>query len=194
MNSLAETPGRKSVSRETASQLLLLSLDASSQANTGRKYTGHRVQKTLAEIRKLHEELNAALYSHPTERPAIHSPADVYEILKYFIAHLDHEEMWVMLLDTRNRVMSLVQLYKGSVNCAQIRIGEVFRQALLDNAPSIIIAHNHPSGEPLPSPDDVAVTRAIVQAGKLLDIEVLEHLIIANNDYISLKDKGLGFI
>ena len=101
--------------------------------------------------------------------------------------------MWVVNLDTRNRVKSLVLLYKGSVNASQVRVGEVFRQAILENAPAIIVAHNHPSGEPTPSPDDVAVTRSIVQAGKLLDIDVLDHLIICQGSFVSLKERGLGF-
>ena len=110
-----------------------------------------------------------------------------------FIGNLDHEEFWVADLDTRNRVKSLVVVYKGSVNSSQVRVGEVFRQAVAENAPAILISHCHPSGDPTPSADDVAVTRAIVQAGKLLDIDVLDHLIICGNRFVSLKEKGLGF-
>jgi DNA repair protein RadC len=106
---------------------------------------------------------------------------------------LDHEELWVINLDTRNRVMSLTTLYKGSVNSSQVRVGEVFRQAIFENAPAVIVAHNHPSGDPTPSPDDVAVTRAIVEAGRLLDINVLDHLIVVRGQYVSLKERGLGF-
>lgn len=178
---------------ETAPPYQMLVVETANTKQTGKKYKRRQVQNTLAEIRKLHEELNAALYAHPTERPVIHSPNDAFGILRYFIAALDHEEMWVMLLDARNRVMNLVQLYKGSVSSSQIRAGEVFRQALLDNAPSIIVAHNHPSGDPTPSPDDIEATRTIMQAGMLLDIEVLDHIIISNEHYVSLKEKGLGF-
>jgi DNA repair protein RadC len=96
-------------------------------------------------------------------------------------------------LDSRNRVKSLVLLYKGSVNSSQVHVGEVFRQAIVENSPAIIIAHNHPSQDPTPSPDDVGLTRAIVQAGKLLDIEVLDHLIICQGRFVSLKERGLGF-
>ena len=157
------------------------------------KSNKRKVERTLAEIRKLHEELNGQLYSHPTERPVIHSPSDAYGILVCFIGNLDHEELWVLNLDTRNRVMSMTALYKGSVNSSQVRVGEVFRQAIFDNSPSIILAHNHPSGDASPSPDDVSVTRAIVQAGKLLDIDVLDHLIVTCSGYVSLKERGLGF-
>ena len=152
-----------------------------------------KLEVTLAKLRQLHDELNAQLYSHPVERPIVHSPADVFSILQPFLAPLDHEELWVVLMDTRNRVMRLVELYKGSVNASQVRVAEVYRQAIIDNAPSIVVAHNHPSSDPTPSPDDVAVTRAIIQAGKLLDIECLDHLVIGGSSYVSLKERGLGF-
>jgi DNA repair protein RadC len=84
-------------------------------------------------------------------------------------------------------------VYKGSVNSSQVRVGELFKEAIRINASSLIVTHNHPSGDPTPSPDDVAVTRAIVQAGKLLDIDVLDHLVIGAGKWISLKEKGLGF-
>ncbi len=127
--------------------------DMTTTANpSGSKARKRQVSKTLAEIRKLHDELNGILYSHPTERPAVHSPSDANDVLAPFLAPLDHEELWVVNIDTRNRVLNLTKLYMGSVNQSQVRIGEIFRQAIIDNAPSIIIAHNHPSGDPTPSP------------------------------------------
>jgi DNA repair protein RadC len=173
-------------------QLVLNGFDEPS----ARKQTLRRKREiagTLAKLRQLHDELNAELATHPTERPSIHSPTDAFDILRYFLAYLDHEEMWVVNLDTRNRVKNLVKLYQGSVNTSQVRVAEVFRQAIIDNAPTILLAHNHPSGDASPSPDDVAVTRAIVQAGKLLDIDVLDHLVISQGGFISLKERGLGF-
>jgi hypothetical protein len=181
--------------RETsfdASQLPIFDLTTTANP-TGVKSRKRKVDKTLAEIRRLHDDLNVQLYSHPTERPTIHSPQDAYSILQAFLGPLDHEELWVVGLDTRNRVMNLTKLYQGSVNTSQVRVGEVFRQAITDNAPAIVISHNHPSGDPTPSPDDVAVTRAIVQAGKLLDIDVLDHIILSHDRYVSLKERGLGF-
>ena len=151
------------------------------------------IASTLAKLHQLHDELNAQLYAHPTERPAIHSPKDAYDVLKCFMSVLDHEELWVINLDTRHRMMNLTKLYQGSVNSSQIRIAEVFRSAIADNASSILLAHNHPSADPTPSPDDVSVTHAIVEAGKLLDIEVLDHLVISPDRFISLKERGLGF-
>ena len=151
------------------------------------------VEATITRLRQLHDELNAQLYSNPSERPAIHSPADAAKILQYFLGNLDHEEMWVVNLDTRNRIMRFVALYKGSVNASQVRVAEVFQQAIVENSPAIILAHNHPSGDATPSPDDIAVTRSIVEAGRLLDIDVLDHLVIGNCQYVSLKERGLGF-
>ena len=152
-----------------------------------------KVNETISKIQQLREELNTQLYTSPTERPAIHSPSDAAKILDCFIGALDHEEMWIINLDTRNRVMSLEALYKGSVNSSQVRVAEVFRQAITDNCPAILVAHNHPSGDISPSPEDINVTRCLVQAGKLLDIEVLDHIIVALGKYTSLKERGLGF-
>jgi DNA repair protein RadC len=106
---------------------------------------------------------------------------------------LEQEYLKVMLLDTRNHVIDVVEVYHGSVNSSQVRVGELFRPALQRMAPAIIAVHNHPSSDPTPSPDDVAVTRAMVQAGKLLDITVLDHLVIGGSRFVSLKERGLGF-
>lgn len=129
----------------------------------------------------------------PEERPAIHSPEDAAALVQYEMSALEQEELRVILLDTRNRVLHIDSVYRGSLNTSQVRIGELFRTAIRNNSAAVIVVHNHPSGDPAPSPDDVAVTRAIVQAGKLLDIEVLDHLVIGNGRFVSLKERGLGF-
>lgn len=168
--------------------------DLTTTANpTGYKARKRNVDKTLAKIRQLHDELNDALYTHPTERPSVRAPDAAYEVLRPFLEPLQHEELWVLNLDTRNRVKNLTKLYQGNVNSSQVRVGEVFRQAISDNTPSIIIAHNHPSGDPSPSPQDIALTRAIAEAGKLLDINVLDHIVVGAGRYVSLKERGLGF-
>ena len=127
------------------------------------------------------------------ERPTIHSPADAAAMLQREMGTLEQEHLRVMLLDTRNRVIDVVEVYHGNLNSAQVRVAEVFRDAIRRNAAAIIVCHNHPSNVPDPSPDDVAVTRTIVQAGKLLDIETLDHLIICLGRFVSLKERGLGF-
>lgn len=129
----------------------------------------------------------------PNERPAINSPADAANLVMYEMGALEQEHLRIMLLDRRNRVLEVVELYRGSVSSAQVRIGEVFREAIRKNASALIVIHNHPSGDPTPSPDDVALTRAIAQAGKMLDIDVLDHLVIGQGRWVSLKDRGLGF-
>lgn len=128
------------------------------------------------------------------ERAAINSPADAAVLVQYEMSLLEKEHLRVLLLTTRNQVIDIVELYQGSVNSAQVRVAEVFRPALQHLAAAIIVAHNHPSGDPTPSPDDVALTRSIVQAGKMLDIAILDHLVIGQNGrWVSLKERGLGF-
>jgi DNA repair protein RadC len=129
----------------------------------------------------------------PKERPAIHSPADAADLVLYEMGAMEQEELWVIMLDTRNQVIDIPHVYKGSLNSSQVRVGELFASAIRRGAASVIIVHNHPSGDPNPSPDDVAITRAIIQAGKLLDIEVLDHLVIGMGKFVSLKERGLGF-
>ena len=129
----------------------------------------------------------------PEERPVIQSPEDAATLLLYEMGALEQEHLRVLLLDTRNRVLRTKEVYRGSLNSSTIRIGEIFRDAIHANSAAIIVAHNHPSGDPTPSAEDVHVTKALVEAGGLLDIEVLDHLIIGKNCYVSLKSKGLGF-
>jgi DNA repair protein RadC len=129
----------------------------------------------------------------PEERPTINSPADAAALVQYEMSALEKEEMRVILLDTRNHVLDTVTVAHGSLNSAQMRVGEIFTPAVRRNAAALIAVHNHPSGDPTPSPQDIAVTRAMLEAGKLLDIEVLDHLVIGLGKYISLKEKKLGF-
>ncbi len=130
----------------------------------------------------------------PEERPAVNSPTDAAVLVEYEMSALEQEHLRVILLDTRNRVLEIVEIYKGSVNSSQVQVGEIFKAAIRRNAPALIVVHNHPSGDPTPSPDDVVVTRAIVQAGKLLDVDVLDHMIIGQGRWVSLKERGLGFV
>ena len=130
----------------------------------------------------------------PEERATINSPADAAALVQYEMSALEQEHLRVILLDTRNHVLDIVEIYKGSVNSSQVHVGELFKAAIRRNASALIVVHNHPSGDPTPSPDDVAVTRAIIQAGKLLDVEVLDHMVIGQGRWVSLKERGLGFV
>ena len=129
------------------------------------------------------------------QKTSFHSPEEVARYVQYEMAALDQEQLRVILLDTRNRLLKVVNLYTGSLNSSSVRIGELFKEAIRQNAASIILVHNHPSGDPSPSPEDINMTRAAVQAGKLLDIEVLEHIVIGRGEgrFVSLKKKELGF-
>jgi DNA repair protein RadC len=139
-------------------------------------------------------ELGRRMQTHsPEERPAISSPEDAAGLVMYEMAVLEQEELRVLLLDTRHRLLRIENIYRGSVNSSQIRIGELFKAAVRANATAVIVVHNHPSGDPTPSPDDIAVTRAIVHAGNLLDIDVLDHLVIGKGKFVSLKERGAGF-
>ena len=133
------------------------------------------------------------LVAAPHERPQVRSPADAANLLMAEMSLLPQEHLRTVLLDTRNRVLSIPTIYVGSLNTATVRVGELFREAIRASSSGIIIVHNHPSGDPTPSPDDVQVTRMIVDAGSLLNIDVLDHLIIGRQRFVSLKERGLGF-
>lgn len=148
---------------------------------------------SAARIKAAFELGRRLLVAVPADRPQVRSPADIANLLMAEMSLLQQEELRVASLDTRNRVLDLETVYRGSVNSAACRVAEIFRKAIRLNAPCIIILHNHPSGDPTPSPEDVAITKLCVEAGKLLNIDVLDHLIIGCQRYVSLKERGLGF-
>ncbi len=125
----------------------------------------------------------------PDKRYQIRSADDAARVVKLELMYLDHEEMHILLLDTKNQLVEHIKRYKGTVNSSVLRIAEIFRPAIVRNCPHIIICHNHPSGDPTPSPEDLEVTKQLIAAGKLLDIDVLDHLIIGNPRHVSLKEK-----
>ena len=130
----------------------------------------------------------------PDARPSVRSPADAANLVMHDMALLEKEELRVILLDTKNHVLGVTTVYVGNVNSSIIRVAEVFQEAVRVVAPSIIVAHNHPSGDSSPSPEDVRVTERIVQAGKLIDIDVLDHIVVGKGGHFtSLKERGLGF-
>ena len=130
----------------------------------------------------------------PEERAQITCPQDAANLLSAEMSILPQEHLVVLLLNTRNQVVGKRQIYIGTVNSSAVRPAEVLRPAIRENAPSIIVVHNHPSGDPTPSAEDVSVTRDLINAGKLLDIELLDHLVIGQGGrFVSLKERGLGF-
>ena len=128
---------------------------------------------------------------HPAPREQIKSPGDVAALLMVEMGYLDQEELRTVLLDTRNRIQGIVTVYKGSLNTSMVRVGEVYKEALRRNSAALIVVHNHPSSDPSPSPEDVLVTREIVEAGVLLDVECLDHLVIGKGRWVSMREKGL---
>lgn len=133
------------------------------------------------------------LVAAPHERPQILSPADAANLLMAEMSLLPQEHLRTLLLDSRNRVMKIHTVYVGSLNAASVRVAELFREAIRANCASLILAHNHPSGDPTPSAEDVQLTRSAAEAGQLLGIDVLDHLIIGRQRFVSMKERGLGF-
>jgi len=122
------------------------------------------------------------------ESRQIRSAEDVYELVCAKMRSLDHEELWVINVDSKNRVLAIDRLYKGSVNASTIRIAEVFQGAVSRKAMGIILVHNHPSGDPTPSDLDFVVTRNVKEAGRILEIALLDHVVIGAGDYRSIFD------
>ena len=129
----------------------------------------------------------------PTERPQVRSPGDLARLLMGKMSGLEQEHLDVVLLNTKNRVLAQEPICRGSLNSASVRVAEVFREPIRQNAAAIILVHNHPSGDPTPSPDDVNLTASVREAGEMLNIELLDHLVIGQGDFVSLRERGLGF-
>jgi DNA repair protein RadC len=127
------------------------------------------------------------------ERPTVTSPADIARLLQAEMELLQQEELRLLVLDTKHHVLAAPTLYRGSVNSSPARVAEVFREAVRHNAAAIALAHNHPSGDPAPSSDDVALTTAVVEAGELLDVDVLDHVVFGHGRYVSMRERHLGF-
>jgi DNA repair protein RadC len=166
-------------------------LHATSEEIRGVRGIGPTTSARLRAALELGRRLGAENGDH---RQPIQSPSEAAELLMHRMQHLEQEHLVVLPLNTRNQLIGEpMDVYHGSLNSSLVRIAEVFRPAIRANAAAILIAHNHPSGSPDPSPEDIALTRAIIEAGKLLDVECLDHLIIGSGRYVSLKSKGLGF-
>ena len=162
-------------------------------STTELQHTMHVGAHRAAQIRAALEIGRRLVLSSVGERTRVRSPADAAILLMAEMGHLDQDQLRTVLLDTKNRVQAVHTVYVGSLNTAMIRIGEVFKEAIRRNSAALILAHNHPSQDVEPSPEDVLVTRQIVAAGKLLDIEVLDHLIISQGQFLSLRERNLGF-
>lgn len=140
-------------------------------------------------------KLAQRVYAEPElERAQIKQPADAFMLCREMQV-LEREEMRVLLLNQKNRVVGQQTVYQGSLHTTVVRVSELFQRAVRENCAALIVLHNHPSGDPTPSPEDAALTREIVKAGELLDIQVLDHLVVGSPErgFVSMKERGLGF-
>jgi len=129
----------------------------------------------------------------PSGRWTIRAPGDVADRLVLQMGRLEHEELRVVLMNTKNVVLRVVTVYQGNVSSSLVRVGELYRDAVRLNATGAILVHNHPSGDPTPSADDLHLTAEALAAGRLLDIDLLDHLVIGHDAYVSLRDRGVAF-
>jgi len=148
----------------------------------------HLVEENLRFLAELRSNGRAVARGGPLGR-CVSRPADIYELVRPEMEHLLQEQVRVVLLDTRCRVIDVILVYQGNVSSVNFRAAEVLREAVITNAPSVVLVHNHPSGDPEPSPPDIALTKELVKAGEILGIEVADHVIVGRDAFVSLKER-----
>ena len=131
------------------------------------------------------------LPERPDDVPAVSCPEDVQRLVGREMSQLAQEQVRVLLLDRKNKVVGQRVIYQGNAFSAIVRAAEVFRPAIVEAVPHVIMVHNHPSADPSPSPEDMRVTEDLVSAAKLLGIDLLDHIVIGGERFVSLKDRGL---
>jgi DNA repair protein RadC len=131
-----------------------------------------------------------ALAEHPAQLPVVRKPSDVYDLLKAAFQDLDREHFRVVLLNVKNQVLKVDSTTIGMLNSSPVHPREVFKEAIRLSSASIILAHNHPSGDPTPSPEDIRLTARLREAGEIIGITVMDHIICGDNCFISLKENG----
>ena len=144
-----------------------------------------------AEVKAALELGRRSVSVNPMSRPVVNSPQDVAHIVMEEMRYLDREHFRVVSLSTKNHVLGISPVSIGSLNSSLVHPRECFKEAIRRNSNAIILLHNHPSGDPTPSQEDIEVTRRLADGGKILGIEVLDHLIIGDNRFISLKERGI---
>ena len=125
------------------------------------------------------------------ERERIRTAADVYQRMRLALRDLSHEEFHVLLLNTQNEVLRDLQVTRGTLDASLVHPREVFRPAVAEAAASVILVHNHPSGDPTPSSEDRSVTRQLRSAGELIGIDVLDHVVVGEGRYVSFAEAGM---
>lgn len=164
------------------------------RASFGELCAEHGLGEAKAAQIKAALEMGLRLAAHaPEERPVVKSPDDLANLVLAEMSLLEQESVRVILLDTRNHVLAMPEVYRGSVHSTQVRVAELLREAVRVNAPSVVLVHNHPSGDPAPSAADITLTKMLHEAAKLLDIELVDHMIIGGGRYASMRTMGLAF-
>jgi DNA repair protein RadC len=155
--------------------------ELSSVDGIGQK-TALRIKACMAVGRKLFEAESVKQF--------VRSPADAAKLLIPILSHREQEYLVVMPLDTRNRVIDIIEIYHGSLNCSMVRVCELFRPAIQRNAAQLIVSHNHPSMDPTPSPEDITLSNTIFKVGSAMDMEVIDHIVIGGNgSWASIKSR-----
>lgn len=173
---LAETGGLTGFARLTVHELAQL----------------HGLGQAKAAVVKAALEIGRrSVSADPTARPVVNSPQDVAHLVMEEMRYLDREHFRIVSLTTKNHVLGISQISVGSLNSSLVHPRECFKEAIRRSSNAIILLHNHPSGDPTPSQEDIEVTRRLSEGGQILGIEVLDHVIIGDNRYISLKERGI---
>ena len=177
------------VPRRTEQYQLALDFGRSTQTDDSYRRTADPLTTGIQEGARFAREVQ--------EATVVRTPSDA---ASYFLTHifraidsLDQEELWILLLNTKNLITHEVMLYRGTLNSVHIRVAEVYKEAIRFNAASILLAHNHPSGDPTPSTHDVQLTEILCKISLLLEIDLLDHIVLANGAWYSLKEHGMGF-
>jgi DNA repair protein RadC len=186
---------------ELAEALLMQygSLSALSRTSIAELQKIHGIGREKAKILKAALEIGRRLVQENVgENPRIASPEEAAAVLRERARSLDREVFWVLLLDTKSRLMAPpCEVSKGTLNSSLVHPREIFKPAIQHSAASVILAHNHPSGDPSPSAQDIRITKKLIEAGKTMEIKVLDHLIMGRktrdgaNDFFSLRESGL---
>lgn len=169
--------------------LTTLNIRGNNKQGERKRIAREKIELKMMEIRRIHDELNVELgYDREVaETPTMSGMDEVVQLMIPFLTGLLHEEMWLMVMNRRMKLLKLVKALSGSVNSVQINVGEIFREAIIEGGSYVIFVHNHPSGNSQPSPDDIVVTRRLVEAGNLLNIEVIDHVIFGFKEHTSMK-------
>ncbi len=163
-------------------QISLLPPDAAALA--------HLVRENLRLLGELSLGYEVGRLDAAPDLKTIRNPADLAGYLGPELADLAQEQLRVVLLDTRNRVIGVELVYQGGINATSIRIADCFREAVAKGAAAVVLMHNHPSGDPSPSPQDVHLTQEVARVGELLGIELLDHVVIGRQGHVSLREQG----